>query len=189
MEWLSKAIHSAGAEFADVADPALVGKAVARLLVAACLGALLGWERESIGKSAGIRTHMLAALGAAAFVMVPQLMGASEADVSRVIQGLVAGVGFLCAGAILKSEESGQAKGLTTAAGLWLTAAVGMAAGMGRESLAILTAALALGVLAIGPRLAWGKAEGPPGKNGPEGGRPGARGVADGAPTGGGGER
>ena len=166
---MSKAAQAAVREFADAGDPELVAKSVVRLLVAAALGAAMGYERESIGKTAGIRMHMLAAMGAAMFVMVPQLIGVSDTDVSRVVQGLVAGIGFLGAGAILKGDADGQAKGMTTAAGIWLTAAIGMAAGMGREAMAILSTLLALGVLTLGPRLAsrWGKGkndkpEGPP---------------------------
>jgi putative Mg2+ transporter-C (MgtC) family protein len=82
-----------------------------------------------------------------------------SADLSRVIQGIVAGVGFLGAGAILKghikghSDDEEQVKGLTTAAGIWLTAAIGVAAGMGREATAVLSTLLALGILALVPRL------------------------------------
>ncbi|MBC7686310.1 MAG: MgtC/SapB family protein, partial [Bdellovibrionales bacterium] len=70
-------------------------------------------------------------------------------DVSRVLQGVTAGVGFLGAGAILKSQSENQITGLTTAAGVWLTAAIGVAAGMGRESTAVLSALFALGILSL----------------------------------------
>jgi heat shock protein HtpX len=103
------------------------------------------------------RTHMLVALGAAFFVLVPQQAGMLIADMSRVLQGVITGMGFLGAGAILKSSERGQIRGLTTAAGIWLTAAVGIAAGMGREASAILGALLAFVILylgrGIGPKL------------------------------------
>jgi putative Mg2+ transporter-C (MgtC) family protein len=120
-----------------------------RLLVAAALGALLGWEREHAGKAAGLRTHMLVALGGALFVLVPLQAGMNSADLSRVVQGVVAGVGFLCAGTILKTAGEDQVRGLTTAAGLWMTAAIGVAAGMGREMTALLSALLAFAVLAL----------------------------------------
>ncbi len=88
-------------EFSDIPDVAQMTRITLRLLVAAALGGVLGYERELRGKSAGVRTHMLVAVGAALFVLVPQQAGASLADISRVMQGLIAGVGFLGAGASL----------------------------------------------------------------------------------------
>jgi putative Mg2+ transporter-C (MgtC) family protein len=116
--------------------------------VAAFLGGILGLQRERHGKAAGVRTHMLVALGAALFVLVPQQWGMNDEDLSRVIQGVVAGVGFLCAGSILKSDDD-HVRGLTTAAGIWLTAAMGVAAGLGRETTAALSALLALAILSM----------------------------------------
>jgi putative Mg2+ transporter-C (MgtC) family protein len=121
--------------------------------VAAALGGALGYERERTGKSAGLRTHALVAMGAALFVMAPQLMGATTDGLTRVLQGLLAGVGFLGAGVIWRDAASGGPRGLTTAAGIWLTAGIGMAAGLGRMGLAVLTAVLALIVLAALPVL------------------------------------
>ena len=143
------------AEFSDVPDLAQVLRILVRLLLAAVLGFLLGFEREQQGKAAGVRTHMLVAIGSALFVLVPQQAGIQPADMSRVIQGLVAGVGFLCAGTILKQQarDEQHVQGLTTAAGLWMTAAIGMACGLGREVTAVLSALLALAVLALVPRL------------------------------------
>ena len=128
---------------------------VVRLLLASLLGFALGFEREQQGKAAGLRTHMLVAIGSALFVLIPQQAGVEPADMSRVIQGLIAGVGFLCAGTILKQgkEDEQQVQGLTTAAGLWMTAAIGMACGLGRETTAVLSTLLALAVLAGVPRL------------------------------------
>jgi len=142
------------AEFSDVPDAAQVTRITLRLLTAALLGGLLGWERERKGKAAGVRTHMLVAIGAALFVLVPQQAGVSTADLTRVMQGLVTGIGFLGAGAIVKrgsGEDSVQ--GLTTAAGIWTTAAIGVAAGMGREATALLSTLLALAVLALVPHV------------------------------------
>ena len=93
------------AEFSDVPDAAQLTRIVVRLLLAALLGGILGYEREQKGKAAGIRTHMLVALGAALFVLVPQQAGMGIADMSRVIQGIVAGIGFLGAGAIIKQQR------------------------------------------------------------------------------------
>lgn len=139
------------AEFSDLPDLESVTQVVVRLFVAALLGGLLGWQREQHGKEAGVRTHMLVALGSALFVLVPLQAGTDSDGLSRVMQGVVAGVGFLCAGTILKVTGPGedQVRGLTTAAGIWLTAAIGIAAGLGREMTALLSTLLALGIFAL----------------------------------------
>jgi len=141
------------AEFSDVSDPAQLTRIVVRLLLAAVLGGALGYERERSGKSAGLRTHMLVAIGSALFVLVPQQAGVVVGDMSRVIQGIVTGVGFLGAGAIIKHASDQSVQGLTTAAGVWLTAAIGIACGMGREATAVLSTVLALAVLTVVPHL------------------------------------
>lgn len=141
------------AEFSDLPDAAVVTRIVLRLTIAAVLGGVLGYERELRGRAAGLRTHMLVALGAALFVLVPQQAGVADADLTRVLQGITAGVGFLCAGTIIKGHAEGDIQGLTTAAGVWLTAAIGVAAGMGREATAVLSTLLALGILTLLPRL------------------------------------
>jgi putative Mg2+ transporter-C (MgtC) family protein len=97
---------------------------------------------------------MLVAMGAALFVLVPQQGGMEVADMSRVIQGVVAGIGFLGAGAIIKNKSEENVLGLTTAAGVWMTAAIGIACGLGREMTAVLSTLLALGVLALVPKVA-----------------------------------
>jgi putative Mg2+ transporter-C (MgtC) family protein len=123
--------------------------------MAAVLGGILGFEREHKGKAAGVRTHMLVALGAALFVLVPQMSGSQADAMSRVVQGVIAGIGFLGAGTILKNQEGdeGHVKGLTTAAGLWMTAAIGVSAGLGREATAVLSTLLALLILGVMPRI------------------------------------
>ena len=141
-------------EFSDLPDAAGVTRITLRLLIAAILGGILGYEREQKGKAAGLRTHMLVALGAALFVLIPQQAKVSDADLTRVLQGLVAGVGFLGAGTIIKGNGEEDVKGLTTAAGIWLTAAIGVAAGMGREATAVLSTLLALVILYTVPQVA-----------------------------------
>src|SRR4051794_23855915 len=168
------------ADFSDLPDAGQVTHVVVRLLLAAALGGLLGWERERAGKAAGRRTHMLVALGAAFFVFVPQQAGMSPADLSRVIQGLVAGIGFVGAGAILKEDEGGRVRGLTTAAGIWLTAAVGVAVGLGREASAVLGTLLALLILHLLPGAEQRHGEGGDDGRGP----PQGRNVLAGAPGG-----
>ena len=87
------------------------------------------------------------------FVQIPQQAGLTDADISRVIQGVVAGVGFLGAGAIVKHSQGGEVQGLTTAAGIWLTAAIGIAAGLGREASALLGTVLAVIILSTLARI------------------------------------
>ena len=140
-------------EFSDIPDVGQLTTIVVRLTIAALLGGILGFEREQQGKAAGVRTHMLVALGSALFVFVPQQIGVSDADLTRVLQGLVAGIGFLGAGSIIKGQGESQIQGLTTAASVWLTAAIGMAAGMGRESTALLSTLLAYVILTLMPRV------------------------------------
>ena len=106
-------------EFSDLTDIEQGTRVTLRLLLAALLGGVLGLERERQGKAAGVRTHMLVCLGAALFVLVPDVAGALDDAMSRVIQGVVAGVGFLGAGTILKGDAANQVKGLTTGAGIW----------------------------------------------------------------------
>ncbi|EIK47074.1 putative Mg(2+) transporter [Cellvibrio sp. BR] len=141
------------AEFSDLKDVSEITTLVTRLLMAALLGGILGFEREQRGKAAGIKTHMLVAIGSALFVLIPQQAGLSEQELSRVMQGIIAGIGFLGAGAILKGNDEKDLKGLTTAAGIWLTAAIGVAAGLGRESSAILCTLLALAILVTMPKV------------------------------------
>jgi putative Mg2+ transporter-C (MgtC) family protein len=139
-------------EFGDVVNGADLGRLTIRLLVGLAAGAMLGYEREHVGKSAGIRTHMLVSLGAALLTALPMLMRLDPTDVSRVIQGMVAGIGFIGGGAILKLSDKQQIRGLTTAASLWLAAVVGVAAGLGRPGAALLGAGLGFLILAV---LGW----------------------------------
>jgi putative Mg2+ transporter-C (MgtC) family protein len=122
---------------------------IVRIAVAALLGGLLGAERERAGKAAGLRTHMLVSLGAALFVLAPAQAGMDLEDVSRIIQGVAAGVGFLGAGTILKRTDPDEVHGLTTAAGIWLTAAIGVAVATGPLWLPILGALSAWIILAV----------------------------------------
>lgn len=122
---------------------------IIRLTAAAILGAVIGWERERTGKPAGIRTHILVALGTCVFVVACSGYGMSSDGLSRVIQGIVTGIGFIGAGSILKINEDRDIQGLTTAAGIWMTAAIGVAVGLGTLGLALLAALSTLIVLAM----------------------------------------
>jgi putative Mg2+ transporter-C (MgtC) family protein len=149
----ARAAAAVSTDFSDLPDAGRAASLVVRLLMAALLGGALGYERRRAGQAAGVRTHMLVALGAALFVVIPQQAGAGPADITRVLQGVVAGIGFLGAGTILKDDDRGEVRGLTTAAGVWLTAAIGVAAGMGRVGSAALSTALALVILSVVPKL------------------------------------
>lgn len=145
--WLHVVMLTAGREFSDLNDPSDITQVVMRLGLALILGGVVGFEREMAGRDAGLRTHMLVAVGSALFVLVPLQAGFSQDNMSRVLQGLVSGVGFLGAGAIIKLSAEREVRGLTTAASLWLCAGVGVAAGLGREATAILSVAVALLIL------------------------------------------
>jgi len=140
------------AEFSDLSEVEQITRASLRLALAVVLGGIVGYERESQGKAAGLRTHMLVTLGAALFVMAIREGGAQADAVSRVIQGIAAGIGFLCAGTILKGSQVSEVKGLTTAAGLWLSTAIGISVGLGHSATAVLGTLLALLVLHVLPR-------------------------------------
>jgi putative Mg2+ transporter-C (MgtC) family protein len=136
-------------EFSDLGSVEDITRLCVRLLVAVSLGGLLGYQRESVGAAAGLRTHMLVSMGSALFVLIPLQAGMQLMDLSRVLQGVTSGIGFLCAGAILKLHDENEIIGLTTAASLWLTAAVGIAAGMGREGTAVVSALFAFVILSL----------------------------------------
>ena len=121
---------------------------VLRLLLAAALGAIVGFQRERAGKPVGLRTHILICVGAALFTVV-SIYGFKEgADPSRVAAAVVVGIGFLGAGSIIRRGE-GIVEGLTTAATIWILAAVGLAAGSGQYLLAAVTTVIILIVLLL----------------------------------------
>lgn len=124
-------------------------KTLIRLVASFLLGGAIGFEREKVGKSAGLRTHILVSLGTTVIVLGCAGAGMREDAMSRVIQGIVTGIGFIGAGSILKLESEQNIRGLTTAAGLWMTAAIGVIVGLGELGLAIIATALTLIVLAV----------------------------------------
>jgi len=124
-----------------------VERVLLRLISASLLGAIVGFEREKAGKPAGLRTHILVCLGTAIVVLACAGSQMEMAGLSRVIQGIVTGIGFIGAGSILKLSEERDIQGLTTAAGLWMTAAIGIACGLGTLGLALIATVLTLVVL------------------------------------------
>lgn len=151
--WWQRAFEAVGQDFSDLNDPAQFAHLVIRLALAALLGGAIGFERQRAGKAAGLRTHMLVAVGVAVFVTVAQQSGMNPPAMSRVVQGLIVGIGFLGAGVILKVAQEGEIHGLTTAASIWVTASIGLAVGLGREATAILSTAVVWAILAVVPRL------------------------------------
>lgn len=123
-----------------------------RLLAATVLGAIIGVQRERAGKPAGLRTHMLVTTGTAVFVLACSGVGMGHDALSRVIQGIITGIGFIGAGSILKLDRERDIQGLTSAAGVWMTAAVGVAVGLGSLGVAILSTIFALVILSFAKR-------------------------------------
>jgi len=139
---------------ATLTKGASVTEVALRLLVAIAIGGLIGWDRERADKPAGLRTHMLVALGSASFTLLGFEVGDHLApktgegfDPTRVLQGVIGGIGFLGAGAIIQNR--GHVSGITTAASVWVAGALGSAAGVGAYVLAVFTAVLAFGVLRL----------------------------------------
>ncbi|HEV2861697.1 MAG TPA: MgtC/SapB family protein [Pyrinomonadaceae bacterium] len=123
-----------------------------RLTAATLLGAVVGFQRERAGKPAGLRTHMLVTLGTAVFVLSCSFAGMNSDGLSRVIQGIVTGIGFIGAGSILKLDRERNIQGLTTAAGVWMTAAIGVAVGLGSLGVALLSTLFTLIILSFAKR-------------------------------------
>jgi putative Mg2+ transporter-C (MgtC) family protein len=125
---------------------------VLRLLLAAALGAVIGYQRERANKPAGLRTHILISLGSALFTVVSIFGFGDGVDVSRVAAGVVTGIGFIGAGVIFRGMRGDHVMGLTTAASVWVTAAIGLAAGVGMYLIATVVAAITVLVLMV-PRV------------------------------------
>jgi putative Mg2+ transporter-C (MgtC) family protein len=130
------------------------GEILLRLVIATLIGTALGLNREIHGKPAGMRTHALVALGASLITLVAVELATSGArmdgsSVLRVIQGVMAGIGFLGGGVILRDDSHQSVHGLTTAASIWMVACLGIACGAGQWLTALTAFALTLGVLVI----------------------------------------
>ena len=123
-------------------------RVVIRLIAATLLGAIVGIERERAGKPAGLRTHILVTLGTTVLVLASAGVGMDLDGISRVIQGVATGIGFIGAGCILKLNEERDIQGLTTAASIWMTAAIGAAVGLGSLGVALLSTVLTVVILA-----------------------------------------
>lgn len=140
-------------EFSDIPDVSTITRITLRLVLAAVLGGILGYERELKARNAGVRTHMLVAVGAALFVIGPLQSGMPMSDMSRVLQGIVQGIGFLGAGAIIVRAAHQKVEGLTTAANIWATAGIGVLAGLGLDATAVLATVVLLIILSVIPHI------------------------------------
>lgn len=122
---------------------------IIRLFLAALLGGAIGYDREVHGKAAGIRTHMLVCLGAAIVIVVSRLDGIPMSEMSRVIEGVVTGIGFIGGGVILKLSQDREIRGVTTAASIWVTSAIGISVGLGQAWVAVLCAGVVWFILVV----------------------------------------
>jgi putative Mg2+ transporter-C (MgtC) family protein len=134
---------------AGMADRGHLAIVLIRTITAVLLGGIVGMQREKVGKPAGLRTHMLVSLGTAVVVLGCSGVGMDMDGLSRVIQGIVTGIGFIGAGTILKLTDQREIQGLTTAAGLWMTAAIGVAVGLGALGIAVIATVLTVIVLSL----------------------------------------
>ena len=132
-----------------IPEVAVIWRTILRLIAAIVLGGLVGFEREFRGQAAGLRTHMLVALGSCLFALVVCDVTSDPTDIAQLVKGVAAGIGFIGGGAILKLAADREIKGLTTAAGIWLTAAIGVAVGVGKPFMAAVATLLSLVVLGI----------------------------------------
>ena len=130
-------------------DSQQLSRVIIRLLAAMILGGIVGVQRESTRKPAGLRTHVLVSVATAAFIIACSASGMSADGLSRVIQGIVTGIGFLGAGTILKLNQEHHIKGLTTAASVWMTAAIGVTVGLGSLGIALMVTSVALMILSL----------------------------------------
>lgn len=154
---------------ADLTPGTPAAQIALRMLLAATLGALFGWDREARNKPAGLRTHMLVSAGSATFTLLGietvavfsrQHNESISLDPTRIVEGIVGGLGFLGAGSIVvRGRTNEDVRGLTTAASIWFTGALGVAAGIGAFVLAIVAAAVGLVVLVVLGRVFKSEAE------------------------------
>ena len=136
---------------AGIPDGRQLALIILRLSAATLMGAAIGYERQTAGKAAGLRTHILVTTGTTVFVLgcIGAGMNNDSDAISRVIQGIVTGIGFVGAGSILKRENEIDIRGLTTSAGIWMAAAIGVTIGLGGLGLALMATVLSLVVLRV----------------------------------------
>ncbi len=162
-------MHSALRELASsIPDLADLLRIFVRLSVALIIGAAIGLQRSITHRPAGVRTHMLVALGTALLLVTASDAGLSNSDLSRIVQGIITGIGFLGGGAILKLTQEHEIHGLTSAAGIWLTAGASAAAGLGQITAALIGLVMGLVVLRVVGHAEKQHAQARPGKDAEE---------------------
>jgi len=142
---MTESLERVAGEAAGMLDvAAYYGEMLLRLVLAGACGALIGWQREKKDKAAGLRTHMLLALGSCTFTLVG--LGMEGGDIIRLVQGTLMGTGFICGGVIFRQGPT--VRGLTTAVGLWSLSAIGVACAAGEYVLALIATTGAFAVMA-----------------------------------------
>lgn len=124
MEWIARYFTT------GLNSPNDVVTIIIQFVAAIVFGFIIGYDREKAGKAAGIRTYVLVTLGTTVFLITAKSSGLSSDALARVIEGIITGIGFVGAGAILKLNREKDVKGLTTSAGIWMAAAIGVAIGL-----------------------------------------------------------
>ena len=122
---------------------------VLRLAASAVFGAIIGFEREAAGKAAGLRTHILVTTGSTVFILGCLAANMDADGLSRVVQGIATGIGFVGAGTVLKKDSEEKIQGITTSAGIWMAAAIGVTVGLGAIGIGLMAALLTLAVLRL----------------------------------------
>jgi len=138
--------------FRGLPDPELLIRFMVRILAALLFGAMIGLQRAYVGKAAGMRTHVLVCTGTCLFVVAAIGAGFKDDAVSRVIQGVVTGIGFIGAGTIVKRNQESDVQGLTTASGIWMTSGIGVVTGLGLVGLGFIGTFIALLILSLAER-------------------------------------
>lgn len=138
--------------FKGIPETDLLVRFLFRILAALIFGALIGLQRASVGKAAGMRTHVLVSTGTCLFVVASLGAGFGDDAVSRVVQGIITGIGFIGAGTIVKADHESQVQGLTTASGIWMTSGIGVVTGLGMVGLGLVGTIIALVILMLAER-------------------------------------
>jgi len=138
--------------FRGITETEMLVRFLVRILAALIFGALIGLQRASVGKAAGMRTHVLVSTGTCLFVVSAIGGGFGDDAISRIIQGIITGIGFIGAGTIVKGDQESQVQGLTTASGIWMTSGIGVVTGLGMVGLGFIGTIMALVILMLAER-------------------------------------
>jgi len=138
--------------FRGIPETETLVRFLVRILAAVVFGSLIGLQRASVGKAAGMRTHVLVSTGTCLFVVAAIGGGFGDDAISRIVQGIVTGIGFIGAGTIVKGDQEGRVQGLTTASGIWMTSGIGVVTGLGMVGLGFIGTIITLVILMLSER-------------------------------------